>query len=289
MQRHSLMISTALVVLVLAGVIQRTVSAEIQLYWTDKDSANLQDVLTWSDGLSEPRGLAIDYENSKIYWADNGTGKIQRANLDGSQIEDIVTTGLNFPADVEIDTAAGKIYWADLLANLDGSGVEVLWAGLNLPYYMTLNTDGGTLYWAENDSTNIHWANLDGSNHQVMSIGLARIRDLVIDPADGKIYWGDREASTIQSANLDGTGVQILYDAGDGLDRPHGLAIDTAEGVLYWTDTRTYAIHRGSTDGAEPAETLVGGLAGPWDIVIVPEPATVILLAMGAVALRKKR
>ena len=63
-----------------------------------------------------------------MYWADRGTNKIQRANLDGSNIEDLVTDadGLDEPEDVAVDITGGKVYWVDhgtdkvQRANLDG-------------------------------------------------------------------------------------------------------------------------------------------------------------------------
>ena len=65
-----------------------------------------------------------------MYWTDWETDKIQRANLDGSQIEDLVTTGLDSPSSLALDVAGGKMYWIDAgtdkiqRANLDGSQIE---------------------------------------------------------------------------------------------------------------------------------------------------------------------
>ena len=62
----------------------------------------------------------------KMYWPDSVTDKIQRANLDGSNVEDLVTAGLSDPDGIALDVAGGKIYWTDTLtdkiqrANLDG-------------------------------------------------------------------------------------------------------------------------------------------------------------------------
>ena len=59
----------------------------------------------------------------KMYWAEKGTNKIRRADLDGANPEDILT-GLSGPYDVAVDTSAGKIYWVETYrvrrANLDG-------------------------------------------------------------------------------------------------------------------------------------------------------------------------
>ena len=45
---------------------------------------------------------------AKMYWTDSGTDKVQRANLDGSHIEDIVTTGLRTPKGIAVDPEGGK-------------------------------------------------------------------------------------------------------------------------------------------------------------------------------------
>ena len=41
--------------------------------------------------------FALDVTDRKMYWTDWGTDKIQRANLDGTGVEDVVTTGLVDP------------------------------------------------------------------------------------------------------------------------------------------------------------------------------------------------
>ena len=62
-----------------------------------------------------------------MYWTDADTGKIQRANLDGTAVEDLVV-GLDFPDSLTLDVPNGKMYWTDRStverANLDGSDVE---------------------------------------------------------------------------------------------------------------------------------------------------------------------
>jgi hypothetical protein len=81
----------------------------------------------------------------KIYWTDNGSNKIQRANMDGSSIEDLVTTGIDFVRGMALDLSGGKIYWADAgtdkiqRANLDGSNIEdVVATGLGSPFDVVL-------------------------------------------------------------------------------------------------------------------------------------------------------
>ena len=44
-----------------------------------------------------------DAAAGKMYWTDWGTSTIQRANLDGSGVEDLVTSGLHHPEDLALD------------------------------------------------------------------------------------------------------------------------------------------------------------------------------------------
>ena len=44
----------------------------------------------------------------KMYWVDTGTAKIQRASLDGSNVEDLVASGLSYPDGIALDVAAGR-------------------------------------------------------------------------------------------------------------------------------------------------------------------------------------
>ena len=90
-------------------------------------------------------GLAVDSIGGKIYWTDEASHKIQRANLDGTQIEDIVTTGLQQPRDIVVNGILEKIFWADFgtgkiqRADLDGSHVEDIVIGLSAPVDIALD------------------------------------------------------------------------------------------------------------------------------------------------------
>lgn len=110
-----------------------------KIYWTDSALGNIQrasldgsGVEEVVSGLSEPRGFALDVAGAKIYWAEQGDGdtRIRRANLDGTGVENLVTSGLESTTEIELDIAAGKMYWADhgtsrvQRSNLDGSDVE---------------------------------------------------------------------------------------------------------------------------------------------------------------------
>jgi hypothetical protein len=60
-------------------------------------------------GLDTPHSVALDLQHGKIYWTDHLNMKLQRANLDGSQVEDLITTGLIAAYGIALDTTTVEI------------------------------------------------------------------------------------------------------------------------------------------------------------------------------------
>ena len=192
---------------------------------------------------------------SKMYWLDRGTDRIQRADLDGSNVEDLVTTGLSGPKELALDVAGGKMYWTDngsdkiQRANLDGSQVEdLVTAGLIGPAALELDVAAGKMYWTDQRTGKIQRANLDGSGVQDLVTGLSDPQGLALDVAAGRMYWSDQRTKKIQRANLDGSNIQDLVTS--GLRAPTALALDQKDGKMYWTDWGTDKIQRADLDGS---------------------------------------
>ena len=132
--------------------------------------------------------ITLEPSTAKIYlsnWNGLGNGRLQRANLDGSGLEDVLPSVDQGPAGLAVDAADGKVYWAswniDLFdngavrrANLDGSGVETLVDDIDADS-LTLDFSAGMAYWTEIDafsgSGSIHRANLDGSGYEALPFG----------------------------------------------------------------------------------------------------------------------
>ena len=209
----------------------------------------------------------------KIYWTDPGAKKIRRANLDGSQAEDLVSRGLEYPSGLALDEAGDKMYWADAetkkiqRANLDGSRVEnLVTTGLISPQGLALDAAGGKIYWTDSGSNKIQRANLDGSRiENLVTIGLHSPEGLALNPAGGKIYWTDFGTDKIQRANLDGSNVQDLIT---GLISPQGLALNPAGGKIYWTDFGTDKIQRADLDGSHVQDLVTRGLSIPKGLAL---------------------
>ena len=209
----------------------------------------------------------------ELYWTDAGTDKIQRANLDGSNIEDLVTraNGLDGPVGLVLDMAGGKMYWTEWeknkirRANLDGSNAEDLVTSGRAPVWLALDVPGGKIYWTDWGTDRIQRANLDGSNvEDLITSGLNSPGGLVLDVANGKMYWTDSFWHKIQRANLDGSNVEDLITS--GLDGPSGLALDVANGKMYWTNLNANKIQRANLDGSNVEDLVTSGLGKPYEL-----------------------
>ncbi len=217
-------------------------------------------------GLSQPQGIALDLAAGKAYWtaAGNnfGEGTIQRAGLDGGNVETLVS-GLGGPTSIVLDASRGKMYWRQVgairRADLNGSDVEdVLRIESFTDEGLAVDPLAGKLYWPGDITVGdvvrqaIWRANLDGTSAEpIVTEGLDVVEDVALDLVGGKIYWVDAGFSRIQRADLDGTGIEdvLLVHA------PRMLAVDPAGGKVYWSTG--VAISRADFDGSNPEELLI--------------------------------
>ena len=212
-------------------------------------------------------------KTSKLYWTSGVARKIQRSNLDGSGVENLVSTGLEGPSGIALDVAGGKMYWVDAItdkiqrSNLDGSGVENLVStGLEYPRRIALDVAGGKMYWTDYTTKKIQRSNLDGSGvENLVSTGLEGPIGIALDVAGGKMYWTDGVTDKIQRSNLDGSGVEDLVT---GVVWPGGFALDVAGGKMYWVDAITDKIQRSNLDGSGVEDLVTTGLVDPWGIAL---------------------
>ena len=256
--------------------------------------------------VSSVSGTFVDQDTalSHIYWID-GTAYnnhyIQRANLDGSNIETLVT-GLESPSGFALDVDGGKIYWTEgsrriRRANLDGSNIETLIITGHSPSGFALDMVEGKMYWTESGGNHyphrIRRANLDGSNIETLILPGGAPSGLALDMDGGKMYWTDWLNDNIRRANLDGSNVETLISyepslgdpSGSALKvcsfstsppcshgDPSGLILDVARGKMYWTDEWASlpiqsGLRRANLDGSN-IETFILPGGAPSDLAL---------------------
>ena len=246
--------------------------AEAQnMYWIDlrgihrarSDGGSTETIIPLN--LRKPFGIAV--REGKIYWTEHIDNKIQRANVDGTDIEDLVTMeALSLQRCLAIDIAGGKIYCTNVnnnskegkiqRANLDGTDLETIVTGVKYPIGTSVDEVRGKIYWTSFEQGKIQRANLDGTTVETLIHGTKPEGCIVVDSARSKIYWTSFEEGKIQRANLDGTNVE---DVVKGLNTPIGISVDASGGKIYWTSSEERKIQRANLDGTA-IETIVTGV-----------------------------
>ena len=220
------------------------------IYWTDTADSTLHrligtEMTNLAPGFRNATSLAVDVARSKLYWTErtsDRTGKIRRANLDGTNVQ-LVKNLTSAPYSLALDTTNRKIYltnaWGKVQRmNFNGSNFQAnLVTGLKSPKNIAVGVAGGKIYWTEQSSNTtgrIQRANLDGSNRQLVKNLTSLPRGLALDTTNGKIYltnaWGK-----VQRMNFDGSGFQPNFIT--GLQSPGAIAVDVGSGTLYWTES----------------------------------------------------
>ena len=245
------------------------------LYWTEDagDSSTIrrldlingqsQDIATGLGSLP-PTDIAVDALGRKVYWSDDFLAeRIQRANLDGTDRQDVV--GDIGPTGIALDVSGGKIYWVNddfpddkiQRSDLDGANVEDVITGLDNPTDVAIDVSGGKIYWTGGGRGNrkIQRSDLDGANVEDVVTGLDDPIYIDIDVSGGKIYWVDDGPGKIQRANLDGTDIK---DVVTGFIWSTGIALDLSGGKIYWTNTVKRKIQRADLDGANVEDVVTG-------------------------------
>ena len=161
----------------------------------------------------------------KMYWTVPGRGEIRRANLDGSDVE-ILLTGLSNPTGIAIDPDCRLMYWCE-------AGADPRIRRTALDRTSAIKT--------------------------LVSAGLMRPQGIALDLSARKMYWTDAGNSEIKRAALTGNGVKSLLGPADGLRSPIGIALDVNNGQMYWADFLTNKIQRANLDGSEKEDLVTSG------------------------------
>lgn len=190
---------------------------------------------------------------SFLVFGDVQTGSIYRANLDGSNITEIVDTGRSELLGIAIDEGNGKIYFAHKghetieRVNANGACREELISDILVPDGVELDLQNGKMYYTDAGEQNIRRANLDGSGEEILVTGENFPRHIALDIGGGKMYWTQSNPESILRANLDGSGREVLVTGGS---YPYDLEIDVAGGKMYWCALIPEGIRRANLDGS---------------------------------------
>ncbi|XP_013176221.1 PREDICTED: low-density lipoprotein receptor isoform X6 [Papilio xuthus] len=151
------------------------------LYWTDtgKNHIELSDLqgnmrkILIRDSLEEPRAIALNPLDGWMYWTDWGQNpKIERAGMDGSHRQTIVSYDVKWPNGLTLDLVRKRVYWVDAKmntissCNYDGTARRlILYSTDVLRHPFSITTFEDWVYWTDWDKTAVFRANkFNGKN-----------------------------------------------------------------------------------------------------------------------------
>ena len=239
---------------------------------------NRTDIENIVDFLSTPLEIKIDQVNDKLYYVDgiSPNCKINRCDLDGSNLETVVTS--DNPSQsiggIALDILENKIYFGVygidpriMVANIDGTNKEIVYSGFvdvgRQPLYLSIDYLRSQLYWGERIGHLVEKIDLDGSNHEIVITGSFtnnRIAQVLpeIKPTDmfihghqsssvsGNLYlYGNEQISSSIDLIIDGIDISVdnidLYVKGYTAENDQiNLYIDGHESVL--SNTNLYIL-----------------------------------------------
>lgn len=121
-------------------------------------------------GVFTPKQITLAPVSRKLYWCDREGMKVMRCNLDGSDVEVLVSTGStaedrldqrNWCVGITVDEVNGFFYWTQKGASKGHQGrifrskmaapaeVETLFQNLPEPIDLELDVESQTLYWTD--------------------------------------------------------------------------------------------------------------------------------------------
>jgi hypothetical protein len=220
---------------------------------SDLDGSNIVTIVP-EGGTFTPKQLKIDHDGGKLYWADREGMRVMRANLDGSELETLVTTGTtaddrrdssNWCVGIALDVAAGYFYWTQKGPD-NGMVGAIRRAHIAMP--------------AGEDAAN-------RSDIEVLFSGLPEPVDIDIDLQNRHIYWTDRGDDTINRAPLELPGGATAANRTDreilieGVREAIGVTLDLEHGKLYFTGGTGGRVGMANLDGSEAVDLLTGRAA----------------------------
>jgi hypothetical protein len=249
-----------------------------------------------------PDGVAVDVERGKLYWTNMGSplgtggGSLQRANLDGTEVETIVPAGIaQTPKQMQVDVVNEHVFFCDRegakvwRAGLDGSDPQAVVSGHSFQELVgvALDVPNGKLYFGDRIGRKILRAGLElpagesGADRTdieelvVLPSGAMPI-DLDVDRVSKRLYWTDRQLGTVKRAGLELPAGESADDRSDietlvtDLVEPIGISLDVGEDRMYFTELGG-GVSAAALDGSELERGLLSS-GSATGVVIVHVP-----------------
>lgn len=230
---------------------------------------------------SVPTYLFLDGRNARFYWSNNGSGSIQRSQVTGGTVTDVVTgiTGAGvYVQGIYLDVTNNLLYWsqtapgaldrirviniAGALPKLASAATDVV-TGIHIARGITKDTIANTLYYADGGAggtgKGIYRVSL--TSLPVTAVAATKIAStpvalpntpqpntLFLDRLNSRIYWSDYAnpgGGIFRAATNAGTFPTSVVTVFSG-QSVRGISIDLSLNEIYWLQPLTRTIRRAS-------------------------------------------
>ena len=191
----------------------------------------------------------VQFLDHKMYWNEQATGTIFRANPDGTAVQTVMTG----------PTGDLNGIWDFTLAN-------------------------NRIYWTSWDSTTVKSTRLDGTDPQQIDVG-GRVFSIESLPNGLVVSGSNGTTGFVNSMGFDGSNLQTLATQG-GVTEMNGLSLFDSRAYFSWSGAGGAHVSSVSLSGGAVAADLVGGTE-IFQISVVPAPWT--LGVVGAVLMSRRR
>ncbi|KAK4901129.1 hypothetical protein LTR27_001685 [Elasticomyces elasticus] len=223
------------------------------IYRVELDGSNNQ-VIIKEGSTFTPKQLQVVASHGKLYWCDREGMRVFRANVDGSAVEVLVTTGTtdadrlderNWCVGIAVDPVRRLLYWTQKGPS-KGSAGRLFRAGLDIPAGETSHSR---------------------SDIKLLLDGLPEPIDLDLDSSQNVLYLSDRGdppfGNTISKIILSPDGVvrkEILIRK---LHEAIGLTLDVEKQTMYFADLNG-SVYKSNMDGSDEVTLFseIGDLTG---------------------------
>ena len=222
--------------------------------------------------------IDTDCDTKTMYFTDVYNGHINMANLDGTNVQTIVSN-LKSPEGLAVDWLSKNIYWTDSGMNTlsvsgsDGTYKKTLFdSDMRNPRAIVLDPAQGYMYWTDwsRDAPQIEKAMMDGQERMsLVTTDLGLPNGLTINYQTQQICWGDAGVNTIECVRTDGVGRRTVTE-----NAPYPFSITSLSNELYWSDWSLKGVSMVNQNGGDVEDMIdlpIGGNGKLYGITAVQE------------------
>ncbi|MCC5831203.1 MAG: PEP-CTERM sorting domain-containing protein [Phycisphaeraceae bacterium] len=250
-----------------------------------------------SGGLDEPIGMALGPDGA-LYVSSAWTGSVLKYDAHTGAFLGTFADGFNLPTGLTYadgsfyvpDRSAKRIHHLDALTGAVTGQTPVMDnATIWWPWDAHLNGHGQLLM-ANHERTNIiAWNATTLAFEGVFASlsGASRAGNMTIGP-DGNVYITGHDSYVYRFDGQTGADLGAIHIP--GLTQSSGLTF-ALDGDLYVTGHREPGVYHldGDTFALQRViDTSAIGLEGSWTLLVIPEPASITLLGIGALAIGRR-